>query len=159
MRRPHLLAAALLAVSCLTVSTAVASTPSSGMLLGVYAFPNYLGLRVTGTISGYSAEGRIFRNDVLLRVTADGQNVYPTRNHHEIEFAKDQIGPFQQAALEVYRPGVGNVYLWVEFRPVGLDPAAYALRSADPQQPIQMEARILTEREKPGASRLFRRGR
>ena len=48
-----------------------AQTPSSGMLLGVYALENWRGLRITDTIPGYSAHGRLFPNDVLIQV-ADG---------------------------------------------------------------------------------------
>ena len=85
----------------LALSTTVANAaPSSGLLLGVYAYPNTQGLRITGTIPGYSAEGKLFTNDVLLRLT-DGVNFYNTRSLSEIEFAKDQIGPYKQAALEI----------------------------------------------------------
>lgn len=125
--------------------------PRSGMLLGVYAFPNWRGLRVVSTIPGYSAHGRLFSGDVLLRVTADGITVYPTRNHWEIEWAKDRIGPYRPAALEVYRPGIGLVYFWVEFRPIG---GAVEYRMGEP---ARMEARILSETERPGARALFDR--
>ena len=138
----------------LFVSASAQAAPSSGMLLGVYAFPNYQGLRVTGTIHGYSAHGKLFRGDVLKRVTADGLTVYPTRSHGQIEYAKDQIGPFQPAALEVFRPGVGFIYLWVEFQPVG-GVAAYSVDSTP--QPQQYKARIFTEKEKPGAALLFKK--
>ena len=45
------------------------AAPSSGMLLGVYAFSNWQGLRITGTIPGYSAHGKLYKNDVLLRAS------------------------------------------------------------------------------------------
>lgn len=133
-------------------SAAQAQAPSSGMLLGVYAFPNYQGLRVTGTMHGYSAEGRLFPGDVMRRVTADGIQMFQTRSLGQFEFAKDQIGPYRPAALEVFRPGHGLIYLWVEFRPIG---GAPALRSG---APVQMQARIMTEQERPGARAMFRGG-
>lgn len=139
----------------LTLASFAQAAPSSGMLLGVYAFSNYHGLRVTGTIHGYSAQGRLFAGDVLKRVTADGINVYPTRSHGQIEFAKDQIGPFQPAALEIFRPGVGTMYLWVEFQPVG-GAVAYSVSGAPQSQPQQFKAKIFTEKEKPGAAKLFK---
>lgn len=126
-------------------------TPPSGMLLGIYAFPTWKGLRVTTTIPGYSAEGRLYRHDVLRRVTADGVAMYRTRNLWQLEHAKERIGPYRPAALEVFRPGHGLIYLWVEFRPVGGGPAA---RGA----PARMEAKIMTEAERPGARALFQRG-
>jgi hypothetical protein len=138
--------------------------PASGMLLGVYAFENWQGLRLTGTIPGYSAHGRLFANDVLLRVS-DGVNVYPIRTHYEIESAKDQIGPYTQAALEYYRPGVGQMYAWVTFQPVGGSVQSYAHASGDivPSgdiaaaqiAPRQMKAEFKTEAEKPGARAFF----
>ena len=95
------LVAALAAVALLAsipVSVAKAQTPASGMLLGVYVFENQYGLRLTGTIPGYSAEGRLFPGDVLLQATTDGQTMYSIRTRQEIEWAKDQIGPFTPAA-------------------------------------------------------------
>jgi hypothetical protein len=145
--------AALLAVAFATHS-ALAHEPSSGMLLGVYAFENHMGLRVTGTIPGYSAEGRLYANDVLTRATVDGVHVYSIRTRNEIEWAKDQIGPYTPAAIEVWRPGVGTIYFWVEFQPVG-GGAAYAQSNGASRQ---MKAQFKTEAEKPGARALFQRG-
>jgi hypothetical protein len=110
---------------------ATAQTPSSGMLLGIYAFENWRGLRVTGTIPGYSADGRLFPNDVLLQV-ADGNLVYSARRRASFEAAKDQVGPFRWVALEVYRPNVGLVYFWVQFTPVDPAPAAYSMQQSGP---------------------------
>ena len=139
--------------SALFVTSIAQAAPSSGLLLGIYAYSNSQGLKVTGTIPGYSAQGRLWKGDVLLRVTTDGFNMYPVRNHWQIEFAKDQIGPNQQAALEIYRPGFGYEYLWVEFIPVGGGPvAAYGV-----QPKTQMKARIFTEQEKPGAAAMFKK--
>lgn len=147
MIRTLLLTTAIVATSV----TAASATPPSGMLLGIYAFPNYQGLRVVSTMPDYSAHGKLFRDDVLIRVTADGDTIYPTRNIHQLEYAKDRIGPNVPAALEVFRPGVGYVYLWVEFIPVdGQIGVAAAPR---------VKARIMTEAQKPGAARLFNRSR
>ena len=142
------------AIIALSIASFAQAAPSSGMLLGVYAFSNYQGLRVTGTIHGYSADGRLFPGDVLKRVTADGFNIYPTRNTWQIEHAKDMIGPNQMASLEIFRPGVGIMYLWVEFQPVG---GAVAYTVNGQPQPQQYKARIFTEKEKPGAANLFKK--
>lgn len=136
----------------LSLTGAANAAPPSGMLLGVYAFSNWQGLRITGTIPGYSAHGKLYKNDVLLRVTADGVNVYDVKNHWQIEQAKDEIGPNKLASLEVFRPGQGLTYFWVEFRPVG-GVAAKGYNGA----PAQMKARIMTEQERPGARELFNR--
>ena len=133
------------ALAIVIPASTVSAAPPSGMLLGVYAFENWQGLRITGTIPGYSAHGKLFRNDVLLGVTTDGLTVYPTKSLSQIERAKDMIGPFTPAALEVWRPGFGYEYFWVEFRPVG----GVAARAHG--QKAQMKARIMTEKEKPGA--------
>ncbi len=97
---------------------ATAQTPSSGMLLGIYGFENWRGLRVTSTIPGYSADGRLFPNDVLTQV-ADGNLIYSARRRASFEAAKDQVGPYKWVALEVFRPNVGLIYFWVQFTPVG----------------------------------------
>lgn len=141
-------AVAALAFACFAASQSFAQ--ESGLLLGIYAYRSPSGLRVTGTIPGYSAQGRLFRNDVLLRVTAGGP-IYSVRSHHQIEFAKDQIGPFTPAALEIWRPHVGRVYLWVEFTPIG------GIHAYSEGQPVKMKAKIMTEQEKPGAARLFQK--
>ena len=142
------------AAIALSLASLAQAAPSSGMLLGVYAFPNHYGLRVTGTIHGYSADGRLFSGDVLKRVTADGVNIYPTYSHGQIEYAKDMIGPNQMASLEIFRPGVGIMYLWVEFQPIG---GAVAYTVNGQPQPKKYKAKILTEKEKPGAAMLFKK--
>lgn len=139
----------------LAMTSLAQANPSSGLLLGIYAYPNQYGLSVTGTIPGYSARGRLFPGDVLKRVTTDGFNIYPTRSHHQFELAKNMIGPYQTASLEVFRPGVGMVYLWVTFTPVGGGIQAYSNGVGIPNSGIQMRAEILTEKEKPGAAKMF----
>ena len=158
MTKPFLtgvVAAAALAVTFVADVARAQSPPASGMLLGVYVFENQTGLRVTGTIPGYSAEGRLFANDVLMQATPDGVNIYSIRTRQEIEWAKDQIGPYTPAAIEVWRPGVGTIYFWVEFHPVGVGPTAAVVASGAPRQ---MKAQFKTEAEKPGARALFQRG-
>lgn len=140
-------------------ATPAQAGPSSGMLLGVYAFENWQGLRVTGTIPGYSADGRLFANDILLRATTDGVNIYSIRTHQQIEWAKDQIGPNTPAAIEVWRPGVGTIYFWVEFMPVGGGVQAYAYQHGGVQPKVQHKAMFQTEAEKPGAKLLFQGGK
>lgn len=121
----------------------------SRLLLGVYAIQGNGGMRVTGTIPGYSAEGRLFPGDVLMRATMDGFRIYHLRSHVEMENAKSAIGPFRQAALELWRPGVGLMYAWVEFTPVG-GIMPYSAPAAAPYQ-----AQFRMESERPGARRLF----
>ncbi len=162
MKRITLLVA-LAAVTWIAPNAVAQPIPPSGMLLGVYVVPNWhcpygvhrRGLRVLSTIPGYSAHGKLFPGDVLLRVTADGVQIFPIRTLWEIEYAKDVIGPFRPAALEVYRPGVGLVYFWVEFQPVAIT-ARSGHEASGTRAP--MRARIMTERERPGARALFGRG-
>jgi hypothetical protein len=153
----------LFALAIASAATAAQAAPASGMLLGVYAFENFRGLRITGTIPGYSAEGRLFAGDVLLQATTDGSAIYSIRTMREFEWAKDQIGPSTPAALEVWRPGVGKIYFWVEFLPVGGAAAvrayAYESEAGDaPPAPVQMKAQFKTEAERPGARALFNGG-
>jgi hypothetical protein len=129
------------------------------MLLGVYAFENWQGLRVTDTIPGYSAHGRLFANDVLLQATTDGVNVYCIKTMDEIEWAKDQIGPNTPAAIEFYRPGVGLTYAWVEFQPIGGGVMAYSQEGVAIMAQPQLKAKFFLESEKPGAKLLFEGGK
>ncbi|MGE4000417.1 MAG: hypothetical protein AB7I48_09380, partial [Planctomycetaceae bacterium] len=92
---------------------------ASGMLLGVYANTTSQGLAIVGTIPGYSAEGRLFAGDILTQATAANMPVFSIRSHSEMEYAKSQIGPFREAAVEFFRPGVGLMYAWVTFQPIG----------------------------------------
>ncbi len=146
-----------LALATLTSQVQKANAqPPSGMMLGIYAFNTWRGLYVVNTIPGFSAEGRLFRGDVLQRVTADGFHVYSARSLSALEFAKDQIGPNRMASLEVFRPGVGLVYFWVEFVPIGIAARAMTTDGSAPQK-APVKARMLTERERPGARQLFQR--
>lgn len=92
---------------------------ASGMLLGVYARTSHEGLKITSTIPGYSAEGRLFAGDILLKATAEGMPTFVLRSHQDMENAKSQIGPFREAAIEFFRPGAGTMYAWVTFMPIG----------------------------------------
>jgi hypothetical protein len=123
--------------------------PPSGTLLGVYVYQTWQGLRVISTIPGYSAHGRLFTNDVLMRLS-DGTSVYPIRSLWDLEMAKTNIGAYRWAALEYYRPGWGTMYAWVTFTPVG-GVAAYREDGVQPQ----MKAEFKTEQEKPGAREFF----
>jgi hypothetical protein len=131
-----------LSTSWLASAALAQSRPASGMLLGVYAFENYRGLRITGTIDGYTAHGRLRANDVLLRVS-DGTSIHSVKTHAEIERAKDEIGPYRQAVLEYHRPRRGVQYVWVTFLPVDGDARAHS------------RAEFKTEEEKPGAREFF----
>lgn len=124
----------------------------SGMLLGIYARPENGGMQVLSTIPGYSAEGRLFPGDVLLRATVDGFQIHRLRSHYETENAKLAIGPHRQAAIEVWRPGVGLIYAWVEFTPIG----GIQLYSTHGAVPTRAQFRM--ESERPGARRMFHRG-
>ena len=131
----------------------MAQNVPSGMLLGVYAFENFRGLRVTGTIQGYSAQGRLFPGDTLLQVS-DGNSVYSARTRFEFEMAKDRIGPNRWAALEVWRPNAGLIYFWVQFTPVNNGPAVFGADGA--AAPRQMKAEIRTEAERPAGRKSAR---
>jgi hypothetical protein len=143
------------------VASLAQAAPPSGTLLGVYAFENFRGLRITDTIPGYSAEGRLFAGDVLMQATTDGSDVFSIRTMAEFEFAKDQIGPNTPAAIEVFRPGVGRIYFWVEFMPVGGGAGVHAYSTDGPVAAAaapRMKAQFKTEVERPGARALFSGG-
>ena len=127
--------------------------PASGLLLGIYAYPNWQGLRVLNTIPGYSADGQLWRGDTLLRMT-DGMNMHSVKNIWQIERAKNRIGPHQQAALEIFCPGFDKLYYWVEFVPIG----GVAVHSKQATRgKVQTKVRIMTEHEKPGPAALFQK--
>jgi len=140
---------ALVAFSASLVNADDFHNVKSGMLLGIYATPNNGGMEVLGTIDGYSAQGRLFSGDVVLRTTVDGLTVYRTRTNFEMENAKIAIGPNREAAVEIFRPGVGLMYAWVEFTPIG-GVNAYAIG-----EPVPCRAKFCLESEKPGARALF----
>ncbi|QGJ71470.1 Hypothetical protein PBC10988_31750 [Planctomycetales bacterium 10988] len=173
----------MLLLGCLTIGvsqlSAVEPAPpvdkplntKSGMLLGVYCVPAVNGLKITRTIPGYAAHERLHSDDVLLRVT-DGKEMFKIRTLDTFEDAKTEIGPFKQAALEVFRPAEGVIYLWVEFQPIKQQAAyktnaipteaeyfeddAPAPSSAPPRPEAEtVEVEIMTESEKPGAKSFF----
>ncbi len=124
------------------------SNVSSGMLLGVYAQADGTGLRINSLIPGYSAVGRLQPGDVLLRMTADGWNVYDLYSMAAMEQAKSITGPNREAAIEFYRPGVGLTYAWVTFTPIA--GPAFA-----PTATKQFSAQFRLESEKPGSRAMF----
>lgn len=127
------------------------SNVTSGMLLGVYCQPCNGGMEVTSIIPGYTAQGRLFPGDILKRATVDGNTLYSLRSHYELEKTKTAIGPNRDAAMEIYRPGEGYIYVWVQFTPL-YGPAAV---SATGQK--QYGAKFKTEKEKPGAKAMFQK--
>lgn len=150
------------AIAILTSATTMAqdfSNVRSGLLLGVYANASYDGMRVTGTIPGYSAVGRLFAGDVLVRATTDGVTVHELRSHFAMENAKSAIGPNRPAAIEIYRPGQGYLYAWVEFSPLSAPTAVYSTQSGRKSAPAATGNRAIfkMETEKSGARQLFQR--
>ena len=127
----------------------------SGMLLGIYAFQTPQGLTVTGTVPGYSAHGRLLTGDILLRATTCDLPTYNISTHHGMEYAKTMIGVNREAAIEFFRPGVGNMYAWVTFLPVNAQPHLQLQGTAAIAQPTQFQAVFQMESEKPGAQALF----
>jgi len=134
------------------------SNVRSGMLLGIYTSPAQGGMRVSGLIPGYSAEGRLYPGDVLLRVAVSQNQVYRVRSLYEMENAKMMIGPNREAALEIWRPSQGLVYAWVEFTPLfGPAIAAPAYGAAPAPTQKSYAARFKMENEKQGARAMFQR--
>jgi hypothetical protein len=135
MTRFALTLAALLVAQVATAQVATAQdyrNVTSGMLLGIYTTPAQGGMQVTSLIPGYSAQGRLFPGDVLVRVAVSEQEVYRVRSLQELESAKMAIGPNREAAVELWRPNVGLLYAWVEFTPI-YGPAAAPQASYQPQ--------------------------
>ncbi|MCA8992412.1 MAG: hypothetical protein KDA88_10555 [Planctomycetaceae bacterium] len=145
------IAALAVLVTAATVNGQDFSSVKSGLLVGVYASPSNGGMRVSDTIPGYSAEGRLFPGDVLLRTTFDGVQVFRLRSHYEMENAKMAIGPNREAAMEIWRPGVGLIYAWVEFTPIASPTATYGAE-------VPCKAQFRMESEKPGARMMFQQG-
>lgn len=151
-----------LAITILTSATSMAQdfgNVRSGLLLGVYANANHDGMRVTGTIPGYSAVGRLFPGDVLVRATTDGVVVHELRSHYAMENAKSAIGPNRPAAIEIYRPGQGYLYAWVEFSPLSAPTALYTTQGGKRSVAGKSgnKAIFKMETEKSGARQLFQR--
>ena len=71
------------------------------------------------------------------------------------------IGAGREAALEIWRPGHGMIYAWVEFTPLYSAPAiAYSSAPGAPPQPRMQnrtrgKASFRMETEKPGARQMF----
>lgn len=150
-----------LAIAILTSATSMAqdfSNVRSGLLLGVYANASYDGMRVTGTIPGYSAVGRLYAGDVLVRATTDGVTVYDLKSHWAMENAKSAIGPNRPAAIEIFRPGQGYLYAWVEFSPLSGPAMTYSMQGGRSSAPAAKGKAIFKmESEKSGARQLFSR--
>ena len=155
MTRFTLALAAMISLCSVSAQATDFSNVTSGLLLGVYASPSGGGMQVSSTIPGYSAQGRLYSGDILLRTTVDGFQMYNLRTQYEMERAKMAIGGGQQAALEIYRPGVGLIYAWVEFTPIYGPTAAYSVHSSQAQPRAQATFRM--EHEKPGARQMFQR--
>lgn len=132
------------------------SNVSSGMLLGIYSTPSQGGMQVQSLINGYSAQGRLYPGDILMRATVDGNTIYNTRTHYEMENTKRSIGANRDAAIEIYRPSQGYIYVWVQFTPL-YGPAAASSMARSTNTPKTFGAQFKTEREKPGARALFQR--
>jgi len=143
----------LLLVVCISsVEAADFSGIQSGLMLGTYATPRNGGMEITGIIPGYSSEGRLFPGDVLLRVTTDGKTMYRLQSTAEMETAKTAIGSNRPVAFEVRRPGVGLIYVWIEFTPVGT-PAAANRTQAKPM--FQVEPEKTAARETTGSNMAY----
>jgi len=127
---------------------------NGGTMLGIYAVETLHGLRVVGTVDGCSAHGRLLPNDVLLRATADNLPIFSINTHERMEYAKAMIGANRIAAIEFFRPGVGNMYAWMTFELRCSTPHA-TLLGITPSAGATFEAEFIMESEKPGAAELF----
>lgn len=132
------------------------SNVTSGMLLGIYSTPSNGGMRVQSLIPGYSAQGRLFPGDILMRATVDGTNIFHTRSHYEMENTKRSIGANRDAAIEIYRPNQGYIYVWVQFTPLS-GPTAASTMARSTNASKTYGAQFKTESEKPGARAMFQR--
>ena len=131
-----------------------AQAGNGGTMLGIYAAETLHGLRVMGTVEGTSAHGRLLPNDILLRATADNLPVFSINTHDRMEYAKMMIGANRLAAIEFFRPGVGNMYAWMTFelRCNDLHSAVMGITSATHST---FTAEFILESERPGAQALF----
>lgn len=130
-----------------------ASPQAGGTMLGIYAVETLHGLRVMGTVEGYSAHGRLLPNDILMRATADNLPVFSISTHDRMEYAKAMIGANRVAAIEFFRPGVGNMYAWMTFELQTNDLHSTLLGIASAGTTFKAE--FILESEKPGAQELF----
>lgn len=127
---------------------------AGGTMLGIYAVESLHGLRVVGTVDGYSAHGRLLPNDILLRATADNLPIFSINTHERMEYAKAMIGANRIAAIEFFRPGEGNMYAWMTFELKCSTPHATLLGITE-NAGTTFEAEFILESEKPGAQALF----
>lgn len=157
MTRLQTLALTITSIVTTLAGTNVASAQyenvRSGMLLGIYASPQYGGLGVRGFIPGYSAQTVLQQGDTLMRATTDGVTMYPIRSLYDMENMKSAVGANVDTALEVYRPGVGMEYVWVTFTPV------FAPATAASPARMQSKAVFKSEAVKPGARSLFNKNK
>ncbi|MDA1016208.1 MAG: hypothetical protein O3A00_17350 [Planctomycetota bacterium] len=114
---------AMVVFGSILCSTETAFAQRSKMLLGIHCTQQRApGLYVHSTIAGYSADGILRRGDVVLRTT-NGDRIYSTNTHYEIEEAKLAIGSSVPASIEVRRVNrFGNaevLYFDVLFQPIG----------------------------------------
>jgi hypothetical protein len=125
-----------------------------GTMLGIYAVESPHGLRVVGTVDGFSAHGRLLPNDILMRATADNLPIFSINTHERMEYAKMMIGANRIAGIEFFRPGVGNMYAWMTFELNCTTPHA-TLLGITPGAGTTFEAEFVLESERPGAQELF----
>lgn len=154
MIRSAITLVSLVALTAQAASAADFSNVRSGLLLGIYATPSHGGMRVSDTIPGYSAHGRLYPGDILMRAAIEDGPVYSLRTHYEMENAKIAIGSGREAGVEIWRPGYGMIYAWVEFTPIYGPAAAYSVSGGQKTQP-RSKALFKMESEKPGARHLF----
>jgi hypothetical protein len=125
-----------------------------GTTLGIYAVETLHGLRVMGTIDGFSAHGRLLPNDILIRATAENLPIFSITTHDRMEYAKAMIGANRLAAIEFFRPGVGNMYAWMTFE-LDCDSPHATLLGVTPGSGSTFKAEFVLETERPGAQGLF----
>jgi hypothetical protein len=125
-----------------------------GTMLGIYAVETLHGLRIMDTVDGCSADGRLLPNDILLRATADNLPIFSINTHDRMEYAKAMIGANRIAAIEFFRPGVGNLYAWMTFELKCSTPHATLLGITE-NAGTTFQAEFLMETERPGAQALF----
>ena len=101
------------------VNTESAKPAAPQLLLGAYLEDIEGGLQVKSTLPGSPASQVLKPGDVLRRVSVLGQPTRKLDTLHQFEYAKQEIGPNRQAALEIVRPGQGTDYVWVTFRTAG----------------------------------------
>lgn len=112
-------------------SVPLPASAASRLLLGAWLTDCEGKLRVSGTVPGSPASQTLQPGDVLCRISVAGGRTLGLRTLHQFEYAKHQIGPHRQSALEVHRPGVGMILMNVTFETDG-GMASVALNSPRP---------------------------